>query len=254
MNGEAQHRVILETRRFRAALFDLDGVITQTARVHAAAWKSLFDDFLQRHAAREGTDFEPFDIVSDYQLYVDGKPRYEGVRSFLAARNIGLPFGQADDGPGMGTVCSLGNRKDALFNRQLARAGVESYASSVELVRGLRAAGLGIAVVSASRNCQPILQAAGVEDLFDVRVDGVAASRLKLRGKPAPDTFLEAARRLGAEPSQSVVFEDAVAGVQAGRRGGFQCVLGINRTGDPARLYENGADVVVADLGEIILS
>jgi len=253
LNDALQQGVVLETRRFRAALFDLDGVITQTARVHAAAWKCLFDDFLRERATCQGTAFEPFDPVADYQRYVDGKPRYDGVRCFLAARGIELPFGRADEAPGSGTICSLGNRKDALFNQQLTRDGVATYTSSVGLVRSLRAAGLGTAVVSASRNCPSILQAAGIEELFDVRIDGVSAARLGLRGKPAPDTFLEASRQLDSDPSSAVVFEDAAAGVEAGRRGGFGCVVGVNRAGDPARLYENGADVVVADLSDITL-
>jgi beta-phosphoglucomutase-like phosphatase (HAD superfamily) len=160
LNSPVEQRVVLEARRFRAALFDLDGVITQTARVHAAAWKCLFDDFLRERAARDGTAFEPCDSIVDYQRYVDGKPRYDGVRWFLAARDIELPFGRADEAPGSGTVCSLGNCKDALFHQQLARHGAATHASSVHTVCDLRAAGLGIAVVSASRNCRSILQAA----------------------------------------------------------------------------------------------
>ena len=253
MKGRTRGGAILETRRWRAALFDLDGVITQTARVHAAAWKRLFDGFLRERGEDCGTTFEPFDAVSDYQRYVDGKPRYDGVRSFLDARNISLPFGEADEPPGNDTVCGLANRKDALFTQYLDRHGVKVYVSSVDLVRALRASGLGTAVVSASRNCRSVLRAAGVEDLFDVRVDGVVAQQLKLRGKPAPDTFLHAARQLGVEPAAAVVFEDAVAGVQAASRGGFQCVVGVNRTGDAGGFYEHGADIVVADLGDISL-
>ena len=243
----------LDTQRLHAALFDLDGVITQTARVHAAAWKRLFDEFLEARAAHEGTTFEPFDRVADYQLYVDGKPRYDGVQSFLAARGIELPFGSPDESPGTATVCALGNRKDALFTHHLEQHGVETYPASVDLVRRLKASGLRTAVVSASRNCQAVLRAAGVEDLFDTRVDGVVADELQLPGKPAPDTFVYAARQLGVTPAQAVLFEDAIAGVEAGSRGGFGCVVGVNRGGDPARFFDHGADLVVADLGDITL-
>lgn len=250
MSDSKQPAAVLDTRRLRAALFDLDGVITKTARVHAAAWKRLFDEFLE---ARTGATFQPFDRISDYQRYVDGKPRYDGVRSFLASRRIQLPFGSPADIPGTDTVCALGNRKDALFMQHLERHGVEVYASSVILVRQLRIAGIGTAVVSASRNCGAVLQAAGIDGLFDVRVDGVLADDFALPGKPAPDTFLHAAHLLNVDPPQAVVFEDAIAGVEAGWRGGFGCVVGVNRVGDPARFFEHGADVVVADLDEITL-
>ena len=250
MSERKQPAAVLDPQRFLAALFDLDGVITKTARVHAAAWKRLFDEFLE---ARDGATFEPFDRISDYQRYVDGKPRYDGVRSFLAVRDIDLPFGSPQDLPGSDTVCALGNRKDALFTQHLEQHGVEVFTSSVALVRELRAAGIGTAVVSASRNCRAVLRAAGIEDLFDVRVDGVLADDLALPGKPAPDTFLHAAKLLDVTPAQAVVFEDAIAGVEAGSRGGFGCVVGVNRGGDPGRFSEHGADVVVTDLGEITL-
>ncbi len=251
MSGANAQGVVFDTWRYRAALFDLDGVVTKTAVVHAAAWKTLFDGFLELHAGRTGQKFVPFTVDGDYLDYVDGKPRYDGVESFLAARGITLPYGDPADPPERETVCGLGNRKDEMFVAQLERDGVEVYPASVSMIRQLLDAGTATAIVSASNNCRLVLETAGIADLFQTRVDGLEATRLSLQGKPAPDTFLEAARRLAVEPAQAVVFEDALAGVEAGRRGAFGWVVGVDRTGNRNALAAHGADVVVADLGEI---
>ena len=238
--------------RFDAVLFDLDGVLTATASVHAACWKQMFDEYLERRSERTGEPFEPFDAEHDYKPYVDGKPRYDGVKSFLASRGIELPWGDPDDPPGDATICALGNRKDVLFNEVLRRDGPEVYLRSVDYVRHLHDLGIKTALVSASKNAQAILRAAKIEDLFDVRVDGKVAAELELAGKPAPDTFLEAARELDVEPARAVVVEDAISGVQAGRAGNFGLVIGVDRTGTGAALLENGADIAVSDLGELL--
>jgi beta-phosphoglucomutase family hydrolase len=236
----------------RACLFDLDGVLTQTAKVHAAAWKEMFDAFLRERAAKAGEPFRPFDPVADYDEYVDGKPRYDGVRSFLAARSIELPEGEESDPPGVETVTGLGNRKNELVLRLIREQGVEAYEGSVRYVRAAREAGLHRAVVSSSSNCRELLAAAGIEDLFEERIDGLVAERDHLKGKPAPDTFLAGARALGVAPRQAVVFEDALAGVAAGRAGGFACVVGVDRVGQADELREHGADLVVSDLAELL--
>lgn len=238
--------------RFDAVLFDLDGVLTSTAKIHSRCWKTMFDDFLRRRAAERKEAFQPFDIDTDYKQYVDGKPRYEGVRSFLAARNIALAEGAPDDPPAADSVCGLGNRKDELVKAAIERGEVEPYPGSVALVRWLREQGIRTAVVSSSNNCEQVLRAAGILDLFEVRVDGLVASKLGLPGKPAPDTFLEAAQRLGVSPARAVVVEDALAGVQAGRAGGFGLVIGVDREGDGDALRTHGADMVVTDLGELL--
>jgi beta-phosphoglucomutase family hydrolase len=238
--------------RFDAVLFDLDGVLTATAKLHATCWKKMFDEYLLERAATTGKTFQPFEIATDYKRYVDGKLRYDGVRAFLESRGIDLPWGDPEDPPDRATICGLGNRKNELIQDFLASGSVEVFESSVAVVRQLRGAGIRTAVVSASKNCQAILEAAGIVDLFDVRVDGVVAAQLQLPGKPAPDTFLEAARQLGVEPERAVVVEDAVSGVQAGRAGGFGLVIGVDRKGDPEALRNNGADVVVTDLGELL--
>jgi beta-phosphoglucomutase family hydrolase len=235
-----------------ACLFDLDGVLTQTAVVHAAAWKEMFDAFLQEHASRTGTPFEPFDPVADYDEYVDGKPRYDGVRSFLGARGIELPEGTPDDPPDAETIHGLGNRKNELVLTMIRKQGVRVYEGSVRYVRATRAAGFDRAVVTSSANAHEVLVAAGIDDLFDVQIDGVVAARERLRGKPAPDTFLAAARALGVAPPQAAVFEDALAGVAAGRAGRFGFVVGVDRVGQAAALREHGANRVVADLAELI--
>jgi beta-phosphoglucomutase family hydrolase len=234
----------------RAGLFDLDGVLTRTATVHAAAWKQMFDDFLRQRAASTGEPFVPFDVHDDYDRYVDGKKRADGVRSFLASRGITLPEGSADDPPTAATVHGLGNRKNELVLAKMAH-GVEVYPGSVRYVEALRDAGLARAVVSSSANTKTVLDVTGLAKLFDVVVDGVVAERDGLAGKPAPDTFLAAARALGVAPGQAAVFEDALAGVEAGRAGGFGCVVGVDRVGQAEELRRHGADIVVADLAEL---
>jgi beta-phosphoglucomutase family hydrolase len=234
----------------RACLFDLDGVLTRTAEVHAAAWKEMFDRFLERRAG--GEPFVTFDVVGDYDEYVDGRPRLDGTRTFLRSRGIQLPEGHPGDRPGSETVHGLSNAKNQLLLARLREQGVEAYPGSIRFVREARDAGLGTAVVSSSANACDVLAAAGIEDLFDERVDGVVASRRKLVGKPAPDTFLAAADLLGVEPAQAAVFEDALAGVEAGRAGRFGLVVGVDRIGQADALAAHGADVVVGDLEELI--
>ncbi len=239
------HRVPVP--RVAAVIFDTDGVITRTASVHAAAWKAMFDDFLRRWAEKTGEPFVPFDD-EDYVRDVDGRARYDGVAGFLATRGIPLPRGEPSDPPDRDTVCGLGNRKNDAFAAQVREHGVEPFESTLVLARSLRAHGIRTAVVSASENCAAVLAAAGADGLFDVRVDGLDAAALGLAGKPDPALFLEAARRLGVAPGQAAVVEDALAGVEAGRRGGFGLVVGVDRTGHADALAAHGADVVVADL------
>jgi beta-phosphoglucomutase family hydrolase len=238
-----------------AALFDLDGVLTPTAVLHAAAWARMFDDFLK---GRDGAGFRPFDRVGDYDEYVDGKPRAEGARDFLRSRHIDLPIGSPDDQPGTGTVNALAARKDEMFREQLERDGIAPYPGSVRYLHAVRAAGLRTAVVSSSRHCAQIVRAAGLEDLLDTRVDGITAAQRGLPGKPEPDTFLAAAQDLGVGAGQAAVFEDATAGVAAGRAGHFAHVIGVDRIdADDAHahaddLRKHGADTVVRDLAELI--
>jgi beta-phosphoglucomutase family hydrolase len=238
--------------RFDAVLFDLDGVLTATARVHAACWKRTFDDFLKARADQTGEPFQPFDLKVDYEDYVDGKPRYDGVQSFLASRGIELPFGHPHDPAGRATVCGLGNRKDELFGEILQSQGVKVYESSVAWLRQLRQAGIKTAVVSSSKHCQAVIEVAGIADQFEARVDGNVVEDLKLKGKPAPDTFLKAAALLGVTPQRAVVVEDALSGVEAGRNGHFGLVIGVDRKGDADALRAHGADVVVGDLKEML--
>ena len=238
--------------RITTCLFDLDGVLTQTARVHARAWKEMFDDFLRDWAERTGEPFHPFDRPTDYDEYVDGKPRLDGVHSFLESRGINLPMGSPTDPPEAETVHALGTRKNDLVLELIRDQGVEPYEGSVRFVEAARDQGLRRAVVSSSTNCRDVLIAAGIDDLFEVRIDGIVAEREHLAGKPAPDTFLAGARRLGAEPADAAVFEDALAGVEAGRAGAFGWVVGVDRTGQAEALRRRGADVVVQDLGELL--
>jgi beta-phosphoglucomutase family hydrolase len=235
--------------RLDAVIFDTDGVITDTARVHATAWKSVFDAFLRGHSAAFGEKFRPFDVRGDYLRYVDGKPRLDGVRSFLTSRGIELPPEEATE-----VIRSIGLRKDALFRDQIKRYGVAAYASTVRLISELRRHHVRTAAVSASRNCGEVLRRAGVADLFDIRVDGLDAARLGFPGKPHPGLFLEAARRLGVPPERAAVVEDALAGVTAGRSGGFALVVGVDRADHADALRESGADLGVADLGELRLA
>jgi len=236
-----------------ACLFDLDGVLTQTAKVHAQAWKQMFDAFLAERAKVSGLPVLPFQLPEDYTAYVDGKLREDGVRSFLTSRNIELPEGSRDDPPTALTVHGLGNRKNDLVLELIRTHGVDIYPVSVLFVEAVRAAGLGRAVVSASKNCREVLTATGIEDLFQVRVDGLVAERDGLRGKPHPDMFVAAARALGVHPAHAAVFEDAVAGVQAGRAGAFGWVVGVDRVGQSAELERRGADTVVSDLSELLV-
>lgn len=244
-----EKKIIISRAQFDALIFDLDGVITKTAKVHAAAWKRMFDDYLR--TCSESGDVQPFDAVTDYCEYVDGKPRYKGVESFLESRGIHLPYGTPDDPPNSETVCGLGNRKNRMFMQIIREEGVEVYQSSVDLIKNLRRGGFKIAVATSSKNCTEILDAAGIPDIFDVKVDGIDIESLDLEGKPGPDMFLEAARRLGVAPERCVVFEDAISGVQAGRAGGFGLVVGVNREDQREALERAGADMVVDDLSEI---
>ncbi|MEU8252846.1 beta-phosphoglucomutase family hydrolase [Micromonospora inaquosa] len=235
-----------------ACLFDLDGVLTQTARVHNAAWKQTFDEFLRQRATASGEPFQPFDPGSDYNRYVDGRPRADGVRSFLASRGIVLPEGGPDDPPEAETVNGLGNRKNVLLLQQLRSAGVEVYPGSVRYLKAAAAAGLHRAVVTASANGGEVVTAAGLESLLQARVDGLVARAEGLPGKPHPDTFLAGARLLGVDPTQAAVFEDALSGVAAGRAGGFGYVVGVDRVGQADELLAHGADVVVKDLADLL--
>jgi beta-phosphoglucomutase family hydrolase len=236
---------------FKALLFDLDGVVTRTATIHAAAWKQLFDDFLERRAHEQGTGYEPFDIAIDYVRYVDGRQRYDGVDGFLRARGIELPWGNPSDPPGVETVCALGNAKNLHLQQQLEWQPVDVFDDTVALIRHAGARGARIAIVSASENCRAILEHARLLELFDAVVTGIEAAKLGLAGKPAPDTFVKAAEMLDVPPSDAVVFEDAIAGVQAGRAGRFGLVVGVDRGGAGAALLAASAHVVHTDLRQL---
>jgi beta-phosphoglucomutase family hydrolase len=237
----------------QACLFDLDGVLTRTAVVHAAAWELMLDEYLRQRARRTGEPYVPF-TPADYARYVDGRPRADGVRSFLASRGIALPEGQPGDRSqeGAETVIGLGDRKNELVQRMIAERGVDAYEGSVRYVEAVREAGLRTAVVSSSSNCREVLRAAAIEHLFDAVIDGVAAEQRGLRGKPAPDTFLAGAEALGTAPAHAAVFEDSLAGVAAGRAGGFAFVVGVDRVGQREALLASGADIVVSDLAELL--
>ncbi|HUQ63572.1 MAG TPA: beta-phosphoglucomutase family hydrolase [Acidimicrobiales bacterium] len=238
----------------RGLLFDLDGVLTDTAKVHAAAWKQMFDEYLRQRAAKLGEQYVPFDTVHDYGEYVDGKPRFDGVRSFLASRGIELSRGDPRDPPNTETVIGLGNRKNELVLKKIKEDGVDAYAGSVRYLEAAEAAGLPRAVVSSSTNCKDVLHAAGIDKFFDTRIDGVVAEREHLAGKPAPDTYLAGAKAIGVEPQHAAVFEDALAGVESGRAGNFGAVIGVDRVGQghADALREHGAGVVVEDLAELL--
>jgi alpha,alpha-trehalase len=243
----------LSLERIDAVVFDMDGVITDTATAHAAAWKRLFDEFLQERSGRTGEPAQPFDEDVDYRRFVDGKARYDGLRSFLGSRGISLPEGDPADPPDRETLSGLGNRKNDYFLRHLREHGAEAYPTTVALLRELRARGVRTAVISASQNAAEVLAAAGVLDLLEVLVDGTTATELGLAGKPDPAMFLEAARRLGSMPERTAVVEDAIAGVEAARLGGFGLVVGVDRVGHPDWLRSAGADLVVGDLAELEL-
>ena len=251
------NKATIARTEYDAVVFDLDGVVTQTAAVHAAAWKRLFDACLAERAARASAAgdtpgaLRPFDLEADYRLYVDGKPRYDGVRDFLASRGIELPMGDPSDPPERETVCGLGNRKNDFFNAEVKEHGVRTFPSTVALIHELRDAGIKVGLMSSSKNTAMVLDVTGITDLFEVRVDGVVAAEIGLPGKPDPAMYLEAARRLGVQAARAVVVEDALSGVEAGRRGGFALVIGVDRLGQAAELAKAGADVVVADLAEV---
>lgn len=235
---------------FDTVIFDMDGVITKTALTHAAAWKKMFDEFLQKRAAETGENFQEF-TQGDYLAFVDGKPRYKGVASFLESRKIELPLGDPSDKAGKETVCGLGNQKNNAFNEVIARDGVEVYESTFQLLKDLKAAGIKLGVASSSKNCAPVLEAVNLLSMFGARVDGVVSAELGLHGKPEPDIFTTACEMLGSTPEKSIVVEDAVSGVQAGAKGKFGLTLGIAREENGKELLENGADFVVTDLEEV---
>jgi beta-phosphoglucomutase family hydrolase len=245
-------RRVISRDQYDAVLFDLDGVITNTAKLHAACWKQMLDEYLQKRATQRDETFRPFDLATDYRLHLDGKPRFDGVRDFLASRGIQLPEGDSDDPPQAETVRGLGNRKNELVSDAIDRVGVEAYQGSVRLIDQLRGEGFKIALVTSSENCTAVLKAATLDSLFDVRVDGHMVETQNLAGKPAPDTFLMAAKLLGVAPERAVVVEDAIPGVQAGRSGNFGLVIGVARKGDAEELKRQGAHVVVNDLGELV--
>lgn len=245
--------VLLDIEELDAVLLDLDGVVTETAKIHAQAWKSMFDEYLRERAARLGSRFEPFDLAQDYKRYVDGKPRYDGVASFLQSRSICLPYGADSDPPDRETICGLGNCKTKRFLDAIRRRGVEVYQTTIDFIRRVKCRGLRVAVVTSSRNCSEVLEAAGISDLFDAQVDGIVAREWMLDGKPASDSYLEAARRLGVKPGRAAVIEDAASGVQAGKAGHFKLVVGISRNGFRDLLRQSGADVVLSDLSELDL-
>lgn len=238
--------------QYDAVLFDLDGVITKTANLHAKCWKQMFDEYLQKRANERGEAFRPFDLTADYQLYVDGKPRFDGVRDFLRSRGIQLPEGNLDDPGNVETVHELGNRKDHMVNGVIAEVGVEAYTGTVQFIQQLRRAGFKIAVVTSSQHCDAVLRAAKLDKFFEVRIDGNVIENQRLAGKPAPDTFLAAARLLGVEPKRTVVIEDALSGVEAGSNGKFGLVVGVARKGNAEELKRHGAHLVVEDVGELV--
>ena len=248
----SQNARLITRDLYDAVLFDLDGVITDTANLHAACWKQMFDDYLQKRATRRGEAFKPFDRATDYLLYVDGKQRFDGVRDFLKSRDISLPEGSVDDAPGAETVGGLGNRKNDLVNAVIEEKGVEAYEGSVKLIHQLRHQGFKIAVVTSSQNCTAVLRAVNLDGCFDVQVDGKVIHAQHLAGKPAPDAFLRAAKLLGAEANRTVVIEDALSGVRAGHAGNFGLVIGVARKGNEEELRRNGAHVVVHDLAEFV--
>ena len=243
---------VVSRDQYDAVLFDLDGVITNTAKLHAACWKQMFDEYLQKSAGERAEAFRPLDLATDYRLYLDGKPRFDGVRDFLASRGIKLPEGDSDDPPQAETVRGLGNRKNELVSNAIERIGVEAYEGSIRFIDQLRRDKFKIALVTSSENCAAVLKAAKLESFFDVRVDGKMVEAQNLAGKPAPDTFLMAAKLLGVEPRRAVVVEDAISGVQAGSSGNFGLVIGVARKGNAEELRQHGANVVVNDLSELV--
>jgi len=251
MQVEETSKNVISKSKYEAVIFDLDGVVTKTAEIHAAAWKALFNRYLTERGTRLGEAYRKFDEGADYRRYVDGKPRYDGVKSFLASRNIELPYGDPGDAPDTETICGLGNRKNVLFHDLLKRVGVDVYPSTINLIKSLQVQNFKTAIVSSSKNCTAVLEAAGITQMFDVQVDGTDSERLQLKGKPAPDIFLEAAGQLGVPPDKAVVIEDALAGVKAGRDGHFGLVIGVDRDDSKEEFQRRGADWVLKDLAEI---
>lgn len=238
--------------KIKAAILDLDGVITQTASIHAKAWKKLFDQYNQQRNDEGKTTYNEFTIEEDYKKYLDGKPRYEGVKSFLQAKGIELPYGDAKDSPQEETICGLGNRKNEFFQSALEEEGVAPFPDTIEKVKEWKSKGLKVAVISSSKNCKPVLEKAGIIDLFDAIVDGVESQKRNIKGKPAPDIFLEAAKELQVDSQQAFIVEDAIAGVQAGQKGDFAFVVGMEKDEHQhKKLKENGADKVVSSLKEL---
>ena len=249
---QPKSRRVITRDKYDAVLLDLDGVITDTANLHAACWKQMFDEHLQKRATERGEAFRPFDLATDYRLYVDGKPRLDGVRDFLTSRGIHLPEGSPDDPPQVETVGGLGNRKNDLVNEVIEDKGVKPYEGSVQFIHYLRRHGFKIAVVTSSQNCAAVLKAVKLDACFDVQVDGNMIQAQQLAGKPAPETYLIAAKLLGVEPARAVVIEDAISGVQAGVGGKFGLVIGVARKGNTDELKQHGAHLVVKDLSELI--
>ncbi|MFC2069321.1 trehalose-phosphatase [Chloroflexota bacterium] len=248
---KSKYKSKVDLNNITAVIFDTDGVLTDTASMHAQAWKQLFDEYLKVYAERRGAEFQPFDAVSDYLRYVDGKPRYDGVKSFLESRGISLPQGCPNDSPGLETVCGFGNRKNRYYLERLKKEGARAYSSSIRFIKQLKTHGIRTAVISASRNAEEVLESAGIRELFCVKVDGIDSDELCLEGKPDPAIFLEAAKRLDVKPRETIIVEDALSGVEAGQRGKFLLVIGIDRTGMGEELKKRGADIVVRDLSEI---
>lgn len=246
--------VVLTKEKFDAVIFDMDGVVTDTAGLHGRSWQKMFDGFLEAYSKKSGQALDPFDLGQDYRLHVDGKPRFDGVRDFLASREIVLPEGGLDDAPGMDSVHALGNWKNEIFHALLQDQGADAYPGTVKMLHDLGRAGIQKAIISSSKNAVKILESAKALDLFDAKVDGLDSLELGIPGKPAPDIFLQAAKALGVRPERAVVVEDAISGVQAGRAGGFGLVIGVDRIDNPEALRSNGADVVVSDLAEVTVA
>ena len=246
-----QPNVEIDLDKYEAAILDMDGVVTDTARAHAASWKQMFDAYLKEHSAKRGWSYKAFDDIKDYYRYIDGKLRYQGVASFLESRGIVLPYGNPDDPPDRETVCGLGNRKNRFFHDYLKENGAKAYQSTIEFLQNLKNRKIATAVISSSRNAKAVLTAAGVQELFQVMVDGVYGAEHNLKGKPEPDIFLEAARQLNVAPETVLVLEDSISGVEAAKKGGFGLIIGIDRTGRNTEIKNHGADLVVTDLSEI---
>ena len=247
----ASSKVEISPDKIHCVIFDMDGVVTKTADVHSIAWKKMFDDFLEKSAKKNKTSFISFDLKKDYNKYVDGKPRIEGIQSFLSSRGIELLLGNPDDHSEIETIHGLGNKKNRFFIDHIEKYGIEPFETSVDLINELKKNGIKVAIVTSSKNCKSVLESAGILDLFEARIDGLYSELHGIKGKPEPDIFLEAAKQLGVDPKYCVAIEDAISGVQACSRAGFACVIGVDRVGHEEDLYQNGADVVVKDLSEV---